>query len=431
MSSGSRRVVVTGVGLVSPVGTGVSAPWEALLAGRSGIGPITRFDASRLRTRFAGEVRGFDPLEFAGRNELLRMDAFVRYAVGAAAWAARDAGLASEAGTRLPAPAERVASVVGVGIGGIACMEEAAVSWYRDGASRFSPYLIPQIIPNMAAGQVAIRHGLKGPCLCPTAACASGLHAVGDAFSAIRAGEVDAAFCGGAEATVTPLALGGFSALRALSTRNESPETASRPFDCRRDGFVMGEGAGLLVLEAADVAEARGARVYAEVVGFGRSGEGHHITAPDPDAAGAYRCMRAAVEDSGLSPSAFGYVNAHGTSTPYNDYNEVVAIKRLFGDHARRLAISSTKSSTGHLLGAAGGVEAAFTVLALHHGVLPATLNFERAVDPDKPDAPWACDPALDYVPGEPRRVAVAAALCNSFGFGGTNACVAFARWEA
>jgi len=418
------------VGLVTPVGTGVTEPWEALLAGQSGIGPITRFDASRLRTRFAGEVSGFDPLDYMSRNESRRMDAFVQYAVGAAAWAARDAGLESDDGVSLPAPVERVGCFVGVGIGGLTLMEEAAVAYYQGGKARFSPYFIPQIIPNMAAGQVAIRFGAKGPCVCPTSACASGLHALGDALAAIRSGECDAAFCGGAEATITPLAIGGFSALRALSTRNDTPQTASRPFDGTRDGFVMGEGAGILLLEAEEVALDRGARIYATVAGFGRSGEGHHVTAPDPDAEGAHRCMRLAVESSGLDLEAFGYINAHGTSTPYNDYNEIVAVRRLFGDHAERLAISSTKSSLGHLLGAAGGVESALTALAVHHGSLPPTLNFERVDDPGRPGARWSCDPAVDYIPNEARSRRVDAALCNSFGFGGTNACVAIARWE-
>jgi len=422
--------VVTGVGLVTPVGTGVAEPWEALLAGESGIGPITRFDAGRLRTRFAGEVAGFDPLDFMDRRAVERTDRFIRYAIGAAVLAMGDAGLDGEGGAALPVPPERAATSVGVGIGGLERMEAAAASWYRDGASRFPATFIPQIIPNMAAGQVAIRYGLKGPCLCPATACASGLHAIGDGLAAIRQGRCDLALCGGAESTITPLAIGGFSAMRALSTRNDDPARACRPFDRARDGFVMGEGAGLLVLEALETAEARGARVYAELVGWGAGGEGHHVTAPEPEGQGALRAMRHAVEDAGLPRAAYGYVNAHGTSTPHNDYNEVVAIRELFGEHATELSISSTKSAIGHLLGAAGGVEAAATALALHHGVLPPTLNFERADDPERPDARWTCDPAMDYVPNRPRRRTVEAALCNSFGFGGTNASLALRRWE-
>lgn len=437
LATNPRRAVVTGIGLVTPLGTGVRGPWEALLRGESGVGPITRFDPSRMKTQFAAEVRGFEPRDLMDKGEARKMDRFAQYGLAASVLAMRDAGLDGSAGAdlpggtlRLPVPAERFGAVLGVGMGGLPIMEENAVLYHKEESTRFSPFFIPQIIPNLAAGQAAIRYGLKGPCLSTVSACASALHAVGEGYGYIQRGMCDAVLVGGAEGTISPLAICGFNALRALSTRNESPETASRPFDRARSGFVMGEGGGVMVLEDLDVARSRGARIYAEVIGYGISGDGHHMTAPDPAGDGAYRCMKMALEDSGLPAPDYGYVNAHGTSTPLNDYSEVEAIKRLFGDHAYRLAVSSTKSSIGHLLGAAGGVEAIFTALSLHDGVLPPTLNFERADDPDDPGRALMCDPHMDYVPRVARKAPLRAALCNAFGFGGTNGCIALARWE-
>ena len=418
------------MGLVTPLGTGLFEPWENLLSGRSGAGPITRFDPSRLKTQFACEVEGFDPLDHMPKSDVRKMDVFLQYGVSAGVIAMRDAGLDDGEITKLPVPAERFGAVLGVGMGGLPIMEAQARSYYVEGKNRFSPFFIPQIIPNLVAGHLSIQYGLKGPCLATVSACASGIHGVGEAFSYIQRGISDAVICGGAEGTITPLAIGGFNALRALSKRNDAPEEASRPFDRKRDGFVMGEGAGALVLEELSVAHDRGARIYAEVVGYGISGDGYHMTAPDPKGDGAYRCMKMAVDSSGRPHTDFGYINAHGTSTPLGDCGEVEAVKRLFGSHARSLAISSTKSSVGHLLGAAGGVETIYTALALHQGVLPATINFERTDDPDDPDAPGTCDPEMDYVPNQPRRVQVDAALCNAFGFGGTNGAIALARWE-
>lgn len=430
-SSQPRRVVITGIGLVTPLGTGVRGPWEAILRGESGIGPITRFDPSRLKTRFAGEVAGFDPLDFMDKGDARKMDLFIQYGLAAGVLAMRDAGMdQGDDGLKLSVAAERFGVVLGVGMGGLPIMEDNAILYYQKESVRFSPFFIPQIIPNLAAGQVAIRYGLKGPCLSTVSACASALHAVGESYSYIQRGICDAVVCGGAESTITPLSIGGFNALRALSTLNDAPTQASRPFDRGRAGFVMGEGSGALVIEDLEVAQARGADIYAEIVGYGISGDGYHMTAPDPNGDGAYRCMKMAVDDSGLPLDAFGYVNAHGTSTPLNDYSEVEAIKRVFGAHARGLAVSSTKSSIGHLLGAAGGVETIFTALALKDGVLPPTLNFERTHDPDDPDKPLSCDAEMDYVPNAARKATPQAAICNAFGFGGTNGCVALQRWE-
>jgi 3-oxoacyl-[acyl-carrier-protein] synthase II len=407
-------VVVTGLGLVTPLGIGVEANWERLIAGRSGIGPITRFDASTLPARVAGEVRDFEPERFLERKDLKKMDIFIQYAVGAAALAVEDARLALP----LAAP-ERTGVIVGVGIGGIASVEEAYLGLATQGVRRISPFLIPRIIPNMASGQIAMRFGARGPNYATTSACASGAHAIGEGVVLIRDGRQDVMLAGGAEAPICLLGVGGFSSMRALATNfNDEPERASRPFDAKRDGFVIAEGAGVLVLEELDHARRRGARVYAEIVGYGATCDAYHMTQPAPEGAGAAECMRACLDDAGLAPEAVGYINAHGTGTPFNDEAETLAVKHVFGAHARRLAVSSTKSMTGHLLGAAGTVEAAYTALALAHGVLPPTINLEE------PDA--ACD--LDYVAGGARRAGIEAALSNSFGFGGTNAVLAFRR---
>jgi 3-oxoacyl-[acyl-carrier-protein] synthase II len=411
-----RRVVVTGLGLVTPLGTGIEANWESLVAGRSGVGPITRFDASQLPARVAGEVRGFESDRFIERKDLKKMDIFIQYAVGAAHLAVDDAGLA----VPLVEP-ERVGVIVGVGIGGISSVEEAYLNVQTHGARRVSPFLIPRIIPNMASGQIAMRVGARGPNYATTSACASGAHAVGEALVLIRDGRQDVMLAGGAEAPVCLLAVGGFSSMRALATNfNDEPARASRPFDARRDGFVIAEGAGVLVLEELEHARRRGARIYAEVVGYGATCDAYHMTQPAPEGVGAAECMGRALDEAGLSPADIGYINAHGTGTPFNDEAETLAVKRVFGEYAARVPVSSTKSMTGHLLGAAGTIEAAYTVLALAHGVLPPTINL------DEPGP--GCD--LDYVPHTARRVQIDAALSNSFGFGGTNVVLAFRRAE-
>ena len=411
-----RRVVVTGLGLVTPLGTGIEANWESLVAGRSGVGAITRFDASQLPARVAGEVRGFESERFIERKDLKKMDIFIQYAVGAAHLAVEDAGLA----VPLVEP-ERAGVIVGVGIGGISSVEEAYLNVQTHGARRVSPFLIPRIIPNMASGQIAMRVGARGPNYATTSACASGAHAIGEALVLIRDGRQDVMLAGGAEAPVCLLAVGGFSSMRALATNfTDEPARASRPFDARRDGFVIAEGAGVLVLEELEHARRRGARVYAEVVGYGATCDAYHMTQPAPEGVGAAECMTRALDDAGLSPAHIGYINAHGTGTPFNDEAETLAVKRVFGEYAARVPVSSTKSMTGHLLGAAGTIEAAYTVLALAHGVLPPTINL------DEPGP--GCD--LDYVPHTARRVQIDAALSNSFGFGGTNVVLAFRRAE-
>ncbi|MFN8542592.1 MAG: beta-ketoacyl-ACP synthase II [Candidatus Binatia bacterium] len=409
-----RRVVVTGLGLVTPLGTGTEANWEALMTGRSGIGAITRFDASSLPARVAGEVRDFAPERFVERKDVKKMDPFIHFAIASAQMAVEDAGLA------LPlAVPERCGVIVGVGIGGINTLESACRQIFAEGDRRISPFLVPRLIPNMAAGQIALRFGARGPSYATTSACASGAHALGEAFMLIRDGRQDAMLTGGAEAPLCWLSMAGFAAMRALATGwNDDPTRASRPFDAKREGFVMGEGAGMLVLEESEHARRRGAHVYAEIVGYGANCDAYHMTQPAPEGAGAAECMALALADGSLSPDHIGYVNAHGTGTPYNDEAETKAIKRVFGGHAAHLAVSSTKSMTGHLLGAAGAVEAAFTVLALEREVLPPTINLD---DPDP-----ACD--LDYVPNHPRSQRAEAALSNSFGFGGTNVSLAFRR---
>jgi 3-oxoacyl-[acyl-carrier-protein] synthase II len=409
-------VVVTGAGLVTPLGNDVATNWENLIAGRSGIGPITRFDASVLPVHFAGEVRDFDPATYIEKKAIKRMDPFTHYAVAAAQMAVQDAGLAM--GTL---PAERIGVLVGVGMGGISTIEGYLRLFFESGLKKVSPFFIPRLIANMAPAQIAMHLGAKGLNYAATSACASGGHAIGEAYRQVRFGLQDVMFAGGAEAAVTPMGVGGFAVMGALSTRNDEPERASRPFDKERDGFVMAEGAGMLVLETLDSAVHRGARIYAEVVGYGANADAYHITTPSPEGEGAARCMQLTLEDGEIDPREVEYINAHGTSTPYNDTNETQAIKRVFGAHAARIAVSSTKSMTGHALGAAGAFEAAYTVLTLYHGIIPPTINYEHP-DPE-------CD--LDYVPNHARRATVRVALSNSFGFGGANACLAFRRHAA
>lgn len=411
----SRRVVVTGVGLVSPAGMGTQANWDALCAGTSGIGPITRFDATHFSTRFAGEVKHFDPLQFIEKKELKKMDIFIQFAIAASQYAMDDSGLAIT-----PDIAPRVGVFIGSGIGGFTTIEREHESFLAGGPRRISPFFIPASIINLAAGQVSIRFGAKGPNLATCTACTASAHAVGDSYEIIRRGAADAMIAGGAEAAVCPMGVGGFAALRALSTRNDDPTRASRPFDKDRDGFVLGEGAGILVLEELEFAKRRGATIYAEVVGYGMSGDAFHMTAPSEDGDGACRVMQTAIESAGITPDRVDYINAHGTSTPHNDRIETTAIKRAFGDHAAKLAISSTKSMTGHLLGAAGGVEAGITALSIRHQKVAPTINLEH---PDE-----GCD--LDYVPLKAREMKIDYALSNSFGFGGTNGALLFKRYE-
>jgi 3-oxoacyl-[acyl-carrier-protein] synthase II len=411
-----RRVVVTGVGLVTPLGTGTEENWQALMAGRSGIRQITRFDASVLPARVAGEVPDFDPHRFIERKDIKKMDIFIQYAMGAARMAVSQSGLPDPLGTP-----ERSGVIVGVGMGGLATLEEAYHHFQALEIRRVSPFFIPRLIPNMAAGQIALRFGARGPSYCTTSACASGAHAIGDAVDLIRDGRQDVMLAGGAEAPVCLLGIGGFTAMRALSTAfNDEPTRASRPFDGRREGFVVAEGAGMLVLEELEHARARGATILAEVLGYGANCDAYHMTQPSPEGIGAATCMSLALDDAHLRPEQVGYVNAHGTGTPYNDEAETMAVKTVFGEHARKLAVSSTKSMTGHLLGAAGAVEAVYTVLSVARGMLPPTINL------DEPDP--ACD--LDYVPHTARAADVRVALSNSFGFGGTNVTLAFGRPE-
>jgi 3-oxoacyl-[acyl-carrier-protein] synthase II len=417
-----RRVVVTGLGALTPVGNTADELWTALTQARSGVGPITKFDAAVKNaqgdylypTRIAGEVRNFDPLRFVDKKEARRLDPFLQYAMACGVMAVEDAGLdaAKVDGTRFGV-------LIGSGIGGIQTLLSNHDTLLEKGPDRVSPFFIPMMIVNMASGLVSMRFGAKGPNSSVVTACATGNHAIGDAFKIIQRGDADVMLAGGAEAIIIPLTIAGFCAMKAMSTRNEAPTKASRPFDASRDGFVCGEGGGILAIEALEHAVRRDARIYGEIVGYGMTADAHHMTAPDPEGDGAARAMQAALRDGGLDGAEVGYINAHGTSTPYNDKFESLAIARVFGDHARRLAVSSTKSMTGHLLGAAGGVEAIATVLALHHGVLPPTINYETP-DPD-------CD--LDYVPNQARKQDVEVALSNAFGFGGTNATLAFRKY--
>ncbi|MFB3854289.1 MAG: beta-ketoacyl-ACP synthase II [Vicinamibacterales bacterium] len=411
----NRRVVVTGVGLVSSLGVGTEANWNQLIAGRSGIGPITRFDATGFPVRIAGEVKGFDPTMFVDRKDVKKMDVFIHYAIAASQFAVDDAGM-----TVKPERADRVGVFIASGIGGFATIEREHKALLEGGPRRISPFFIPSAIINLAAGQVSIRLGAKGPNSATCTACSASAHAVGDAYHIIKRGDADVMIAGGSEAAITPMGIGGFAAMRALSSRNDEPERASRPFDRDRDGFVVGEGAGVLLLEELQSALDRGARVYAEIVGYGMSADAFHITAPSEDGDGAVRVMRMAMANAGVSPEEIGYINAHGTSTEYNDRLETLAIKRCFGEHAARIAISSTKSMTGHLLGAAGGLEAGITALAVYNQRVPPTINLENP-DPD-------CD--LDYVPLKSRDVEIRYALSNSFGFGGTNAALLLKRFD-
>jgi len=406
---------VTGVGLVSPCGIGTQANWEALCAGQSGIGPITRFDATQFSARIAGEVKQFDPLQFVDKKDVKKMDVFIQLAIAAADFAMADATL-----TVSPECATRTGVFIASGIGGFSTIEREHKALLEGGPRRISPFFIPAAIINLAAGQVSIRFGAKGPNSATCTACSASAHAIGDAFEIIRRNDADVMIAGGSEAAITPMGVGGFAAMRALSTRNDDPQRASRPFDKDRDGFVMGEGAGVIILEELEFARRRGASIYAELVGYGMSADAYHITAPSEDGDGGMRVMQAAIKQAGIEPADVDYINAHGTSTPYNDKLETLAIKRLFGDHARTLAISSTKSMTGHLLGAAGGLEVGITVLAIRNQLIPPTINLE-APDPE-------CD--LDYVPNVKRAAAIQYALSNSFGFGGTNGALLFKRFD-
>ncbi len=407
--------MVTGVGLVSSLGIGTSATWDALCAGQSGIGPITRFDASAFSVRIAGEVRGFDPLVFVAKKDVKKMDLFIQYAIAAAEFAREDAGLEVT-----PELAPRVGVFIASGIGGFSTIEREHRNLLEGGPRKISPFFIPASIINLAAGQVSIRMGATGPNSATCTACSASAHAVGDAFETIRRGAADVMVAGGAEAAITPLGVGGFAAMRALSTRNDEPTRACRPFDRDRDGFIIGEGAGVVVLEEHDRAVSRGVAIYAELVGYGMSADAFHLTAPAEDGAGAQRVMRAAIDQAGITPDQVDYINAHGTSTSFNDRIETLAIKRCFGDHARRLAVSSTKSMIGHTLGAAGGLEAGIAALTVRDQLIAPTVNLENP-DPD-------CD--LDYVPNVKRPAAITYALSNSFGFGGTNAALLFKRYD-
>jgi 3-oxoacyl-[acyl-carrier-protein] synthase II len=418
-----RRVVVTGLGALTPLGNTAEEFWAGLSRGRSGIAPISKFDAAekdasgnfRYETRIGGEVRGFDPLRFVDKKEARRLDPFVHYAMAGSVMAVADAGLDVS-----KVDGSRFGVLIGSGIGGIQTLLEGERVRLEKGPERVSPFIIPMLIINMASGLVSMRFGAKGPNSAVVTACATGNHAIGDAFKIIQRGDADLMIAGGSEAIILPLTIAGFCAMKAMSTRNDEPEKASRPFDAGRDGFVPSEGAGIVVLESLEHAQRRDARIYAEILGYGMTADAHHMTAPDPEGDGASRAMTAALRDAGLDASEVGYINAHGTSTPYNDRFETLAIKRVFGEHARRLPVSSTKSMTGHLLGAAGGVETIATVLSLHHGLLPPTINYETP-DPE-------CD--LDYVPNQARKVDVEVALNNAFGFGGTNATLAFRKFR-
>jgi 3-oxoacyl-[acyl-carrier-protein] synthase II len=411
----NRRVVVTGLGLVTPVGNTLETTWAALLQGQSGADFIKKFDADRFAARFACEVKNFNPLDYIEKKEARKMGAFIHYAIAASDEAVKGSGLIIN-----DEIAENVGTYISSGIGDFWAIEREHEKLLKDGPSRVSPFFIPSAIVNLASGQVSIRHNAKGPNSATATACSAGAHAIGDSFKIIQRGDADAMICGGAESAITPMSVAGFAALRALSTRNDDPVHASRPFDLTRDGFVIGEGAGIMILEELEFARRRGAQIYAEVVGYGMSGDAFHITMPDASGSGAVRVMQKALKDANVQPEEVGYINAHGTSTPYNDKFESMAIKKTFGDHAYKLAISSTKSMTGHLLGAAGGVEGVFSVLSIHRNILLPTINY---VTPDP-----ECD--LDYVPNVAREAHVQYALSNSFGFGGTNAALLFKRYE-
>ncbi len=411
----SRRVVVTGIGLVSSLGVGTTETWDALLAGTSGVGRITKFDTTGFAAQIAAEVKDFDPLLFVDKKDVKKMDVFIQYAIAASQFAMDDSKLVVGSDN-----ATEVGVFIGSGIGGFATIEREHKALLDGGPRRISPFFIPSSIINLASGHVSIRFGAKGPNLASCTACSASAHAIGDSFEIIRRGDADVMIAGGSEAAITPMSVGGFGAMRALSTRNDEPSKASRPFDKDRDGFIIGEGAGIMVLEELEVARRRGARIYAELVGYGMSADAYHITAPSEDGNGALRVMQLALKKAGIGPEQVDYINAHGTSTPFNDRLETLAIKRCFGEHARRIAISSTKSMTGHLLGGAGGLEAGISALAVYHQAVPPTVNLDTP-DPD-------CD--LDYVPHSSRSMKIQYALSNSFGFGGTNAALLFKRYE-
>ena len=412
----NRRVVVTGVGLVTPLATGTEKTWKALCEGKSGIAPITRFDTSDFSVKIAAEVKDFQSDDFLDKKVAKHLELFAQYAVAAAGMALDDADFSVN-----DSNAENVGVITGCGLGGLPTIEKYHSVMLERGPKRITPFFIPLVIPNMGAGHISIIYGAKGPNLSITTACAAGTHAVGDAFRVISRGDCDVAITGGSESTICPLAVGGFNSMKALSRRNDDPAAASRPFDQDRDGFIIAEGAGMLILEEREHARARGARIYAEIVGFGLTGDAYHIAAPPADGEGGARAMQMAIKDAGMAPEDFDYINAHGTSTPLNDICETKAIKTVFSNHADKLAISSTKSMTGHMLGGAGGIEAAFTALSLYHEIIPPTINLKNP-DPE-------CD--LDYVPNVARKMKIRAALSNSFGFGGTNAVVAMKRYEA
>ena len=410
-----RRVVITGLGMITPLGIGVKGSWEGLIAGRSGIKRITQFDSSNFPTKIAGEVQDFNPEDYIEYKEIKKMDRFIHFAIAATKMAIDDSGLQITASN-----AEKVGVIVGSGIGGLHAIEHYHSVLLEKGPRRITPFFIPMLVINLASGQISIIFGAKGPNSAVATACATGSHSIGDAYEIIQRGDADAMIAGGTEAVITPLGIGGFNAMKALSTRNDEPGKASRPFDIDRDGFVMGEGAGIVILESLESALDRGAKIYAEIVGYGMSADAYHITSPVPDGEGAARCMKMTLKDGGADPSELDYINAHGTSTKYGDEIESKAIKTVFGEHAYKVAISSTKSMTGHLLGASGGVEAVIVVLSIYNGIIPPTINLDNP-DPE-------CD--LDYVPYKSRKIAVNYALSNSFGFGGTNACLLFKKFE-
>ncbi|NCO83701.1 MAG: beta-ketoacyl-[acyl-carrier-protein] synthase II [Nitrospirae bacterium CG_4_10_14_3_um_filter_44_29] len=408
-----RRVVVTGVGLVTPLGIGAEESWKGLIEGRSGIRKLTRFDASAFATQIAGEVEGFNPEDYIEPKEVKKMDRFIHLAIAASDMAVKDSGLKIT-----DSNAESVGVTIGSGMGGLPAIEHYHSVLLEKGPRRITPFFIPMLIINLAGGHVSMKHGAKGPNSAVATACATGSHSIGDAFKIIQRGDADAMIAGGTESVITPLGIGGFNAMKALSTRNDEPEKASRPFDIGRNGFVMGEGAGIMVLESLEYARSRGARIYAEIVGYGMTADAYHMTSPAPDGEGAARCIAAALKDGGVAASEVDYINAHGTSTKYGDELESIAIKTVFKEHAYKLAVSSTKSMTGHLLGAAGGVEAVVCVLCMRDNIVPPTINL------DNPDP--QCD--LDYVPHKARKMDVNCVMSNSFGFGGTNACLVFKR---
>ena len=417
----TRRVVVTGVGLITPIGQSVEDTWAGLMSGRNGAAYIKKFDAEKFPVRFACEVQDFDPLKFIPKKEARKMGAFIHYAIAASVEAVADSGIKmNEAGRFADEISENVGTYISSGIGDFWAIEREHSKLLDQGPDRVSPFFIVSAIVNLAAGQVSIRFGAKGPNSATATACSAGAHAIGDSFKIIQRGDADVMICGGAESAITPMSVAGFASMHALSTRNDDPLHASRPFERDRDGFVIGEGAGIMILEELEFAKRRGARIYAEVVGYGMSADAYHLTKPDETGSGAIRVMQKALHDAGVRPDQVGYINAHGTSTPFNDKFETLAIKETFGEHAYKLAVSSTKSMTGHLLGAAGGIEGIFSVLAIHRNMLPPTINYFNA-DPE-------CD--LDYVPNEPRAAHVDFALSNSFGFGGTNAALLFKRYE-